>query len=80
MPNVAIPDSLLKQVVSLGTGTHLFVKVPGPGDSEGTFLVFSYFTLIPRPIGLKLITRPNKLNYIVKLKVLKMFLVKCGWR
>jgi len=25
---------------SLGLGTHLFVKVPQPGDSEGTFSVF----------------------------------------
>jgi len=24
----------------LGLGTHLFVKVPRPGDSEVTFLVF----------------------------------------
>jgi len=24
----------------LGLGTHLFVKVPQPGDSEGTFAVF----------------------------------------
>jgi len=24
----------------LGTGTHLFVKVPRPGDSKGTFSVF----------------------------------------
>jgi len=23
-----------------GLGTHLFVKVPPPGDSEGTFSVF----------------------------------------
>jgi len=27
-------------VVVLGLGTHLFVKVPRPGDSEGTFSVF----------------------------------------
>jgi len=24
----------------LGLGTHLFVKVPRPGDSDGTFSVF----------------------------------------
>jgi len=23
-----------------GLGTHLFVKVPRPGDSEGTFAIF----------------------------------------
>jgi len=31
-----------------GLGTHLFVKVPQPGDSEGTVLVFesSYHLLL----------------------------------
>jgi len=29
---------LQKSVLSLGT--HIFVKVPQPGDSEGTFSVF----------------------------------------
>jgi len=28
-------------LLGLGLGTHLFVKVPRPGDSEGTFSVFS---------------------------------------
>jgi len=27
-----------------GTGTHLFVKVPRPGDSDGTFSVFDLST------------------------------------
>jgi len=27
-------------VVGLGLGTHLFVKIPRPEDSEVTFLVF----------------------------------------
>jgi len=33
----------------LGLGTHLFAKVPWPGDSKGTFLVFesSYHLLLP---------------------------------
>jgi len=33
----------------LGLGTHLFVTVPQPGDSEVTFSVFesSYHLLIP---------------------------------
>jgi len=32
-----------------GLGTHLFVKVPRPGDSEVTFSVFesSYHLLLP---------------------------------
>jgi len=25
---------------AIGLGSHLFVKVPRPGDSEGTFSVF----------------------------------------
>jgi len=29
---------------SYGLGTHLFVNVPRPGDSEGTFLVFGQAT------------------------------------
>jgi len=32
------PASLRKR--TKGLGTNLFVKVPRPGDSEGTFLVF----------------------------------------
>jgi len=33
----------------LGLGTHLFIKVPRPGDSEGAFSVFesSYHLLLP---------------------------------
>jgi len=33
----------------LGLGTHLFVKVPQPGDSEVTFAVFelSCYLLLP---------------------------------
>jgi len=27
-------------VLKKGIGTHLFVKVPQPGDSEGTFSAF----------------------------------------
>jgi len=30
----------VKMIFLLGLGTHLFVKVPWPGDSEGTFSVF----------------------------------------
>jgi len=30
----------ISQFSHLGLGTHLFVKVPQPGDSEGTFSVF----------------------------------------
>jgi len=29
-----------KVVKGLGLGTHLFIKVPRPGNSEGTFSVF----------------------------------------
>jgi len=31
--------ALLQQVLS-GLGTHVFVKVPRPGNSEGTFSIF----------------------------------------
>jgi len=36
-------------LLNLGLGTHLFVKVPSPGDSEVTFSVFesSYPLLLP---------------------------------
>jgi len=36
-------DSILPTITCrkcLGLGIHLFVKVPRPGDSEGTFSVF----------------------------------------
>jgi len=35
-------------VYGLGLGTHLFVKVPQPGDSEGTFSIFelSFYLLL----------------------------------
>jgi len=34
---------------NLGLGTHVFIKVPSPGDSEGTFSVFelSCHVLLP---------------------------------
>jgi len=40
-----LPDHLLL----LGLGTHLFVQVPRPGDSEVTFSVFesSHHLLLP---------------------------------
>jgi len=31
---------LKNETIGLGLGTHLFVKVPRPGDSEVTFAVF----------------------------------------
>jgi len=30
----------LNEPIQLGLGTHYFVKVPRPGDYEGTFSVF----------------------------------------
>jgi len=29
-----------ERLSSIGLGNHIFVKVPRPGDSEGTFSVF----------------------------------------
>jgi len=40
MENLLIVQLSELEKVSLGLGTHLFVKVPRPGDSEGTFSVF----------------------------------------
>jgi len=45
---------IVRVVASLGLGTHLFVKVPRPGDSEGTFSVFQ--VKLP-PVTTSLITQ-----------------------
>jgi len=37
-------------IEGLGLVTHLFVKVPQPGDSEGTFSVIAHlFVKVPQP-------------------------------
>jgi len=33
-------DDQERKACTIGLGTHLFVKVPRPGDCEGTFSVF----------------------------------------
>jgi len=38
--------------VSIGLGTHLFVEVPRPGDSEVTFSVFIKLSLVTKAINL----------------------------
>jgi len=42
--------SISAKLFALGLGTHLFVKVPRPGDSEVTFVVFESSCHLSLPV------------------------------